>query len=72
MPSLFVLPNLTCSAQGTVSIINSANSCSNNVGKENGSIKILESSNLEGVTETIDYVPKMGHAQYKPKQEINY
>ena len=42
----------------------------NNVVKENGSIKILESSNLEGVTETIDYVPKVGHAQYKPKQEI--
>jgi ectoine hydroxylase-related dioxygenase (phytanoyl-CoA dioxygenase family) len=42
----------------------------NDINKINGSIKVLESSNNAGVVETDDYVPEIGHAQYKPKQKI--
>lgn len=42
----------------------------NDIGKINGSIKVLVSSNNAGVVETDDYVPEIGHAQYKPKQKI--
>jgi len=42
----------------------------NDVNKINGSIKVLESSNNAGVVETDDYIPEVGHAQYKPKQKI--
>lgn len=37
---------------------------------DNGALKILESSNLEGVAETNDHVPEVGHAQYVPKENI--
>lgn len=42
----------------------------NDVGKLNGSIKVLENSNSAGVVETDDFIPDVGHAQYKPKQKV--
>tara|TARA_B110000027_G_C16112215_1_gene298299 strand:+ start:460 stop:1275 length:816 start_codon:yes stop_codon:yes gene_type:complete len=42
----------------------------NDIGAKNGSIKILEGSHKEGVAETEDYIPKVGHAQYVPKKSI--
>ncbi len=42
----------------------------NDVSKMNGSIKVLEESNSAGVVETEDFIPNVGHAQYKPKQNV--
>lgn len=42
----------------------------NDINKINGSIKVLVSSNNAGVVETDDYVPDIGHAQYRPRQKI--
>ena len=41
-----------------------------NINSENGAIKILPGSHKEGHLKTVDFFPKIGHAQYVPKKNI--